>query len=243
MIARRGLATRLPDARPRAELAGAARPSDAAKDVEILVLRHEVAVLRRRNPRPKTDLARPRLLSALSRLLPPRCAGCGWSSPRTLLRWHRQLVARRWTYPRRRPGRPPIPAADAGAGAADGPREPQLGLPTHPGRARRPRPPRGRLDRLDDPARRAGIDPRAATVRTDLATVPARAGPRDPRGRLRPRRHRLPAPAVRPLRDRARPPPGAPRRDHRPPHRRLGDPAGPQPAHGPRRRTPTGSGS
>ena len=93
---------------------------------------------------------------------------------------------------------------------------------------------RSPLHRLDDPEDR-GSRPRPATVRPDLATVPGRAGPRDPRRRLRPRRHRLPAPPLHPRRDRARPPPRAPRRDHRPPHRRLGHPAGPQPAHGPRR--------
>jgi len=65
--------------------------SDAAKDVEILVLRHEVAVLRRTNARPALTWLDRAMLSAL----------------RTLLRWHAQLVARRWTYPRRRPGRRP----------------------------------------------------------------------------------------------------------------------------------------
>ena len=80
--------------------------SDAAKDVEILVLRHEVAVLRRNNPRPRMSWLDRAVLSALSKLLPPHCANCGWC-PRTLLRWHARLVAHRWTYPQRRPGRPP----------------------------------------------------------------------------------------------------------------------------------------
>ena len=70
--------------------------SDAAKDVEILVLRHEVAVLRQRNPRPTLSWVDRALLSALSRLLPVRLRRLRLVSPRTLLRWRTQLVARRW---------------------------------------------------------------------------------------------------------------------------------------------------
>ena len=81
--------------------------SDTAKDAEILTLRHEVAVLRRANPRPPFTWLDRAALSALSRLLPAPLRRLRLVSPRTLLRWHAQPVARRWTYPHRRPGRPP----------------------------------------------------------------------------------------------------------------------------------------
>jgi putative transposase len=82
--------------------------SDAAKDAEILVLRHEVAVLRRTNQRPPLTWVDRAFLSAVARLLPTQLRQLRLASPRTLLRWHTQLVARRWTYPRRHPGRPPV---------------------------------------------------------------------------------------------------------------------------------------
>jgi putative transposase len=84
-----------------------ARPP-RSKELEILVLRHELAILRRQASQPRLTRADRALLAAWSRSLP----GAAWTSfpvkPDTLLRWHRQLVARRWTYAHRKPGRPPL---------------------------------------------------------------------------------------------------------------------------------------
>lgn len=84
---------------------------DNANEIELLVLRHELTVLRRQVGRPRFRPADRAMLAALARLLPKG----RWPSllvrPETVRRWHRAALARRWTYPRRRPGRPPLGSA------------------------------------------------------------------------------------------------------------------------------------
>ena len=82
--------------------------SDTSKDVEILVLRHEIAVLRRQVTRPKPDWADRAAITALARLLPEHLRLHRIATPATLLAWHRRMVRNKWTYPNTT-GRPPVP--------------------------------------------------------------------------------------------------------------------------------------
>src|SRR6266568_2904469 len=82
---------------------------DGSKDLEILVLRHQLRVLRRKNPHLKLRPLDRTLLAAASRVLPRDRWTSFMVTPGTLLRWHRELVRRKWTYGRaQKPGRPPL---------------------------------------------------------------------------------------------------------------------------------------
>ena len=90
------------------ELVGLRFRTPRSKDLEIVVLRHELSILRRQVARPELSDADRVFLAGASRVLPRRHWSDFFVTPETLLRWHRRLVARRWTYRRRGRGRPPI---------------------------------------------------------------------------------------------------------------------------------------
>jgi hypothetical protein len=201
-------------------LLGACGRHQDERDIELLVLRHQVKVLQRQVTRPRLTRLDRVLLAAASRAMPRS----SWSSflvrPETLLRWHRELVRKKWTYRRTgQPGRPPV--------------EPDLrALIVRLGREN----PRSGYQRIRGELRKLGIRISATTVRTillrgGLDPAPRRGGPTwtsvppvtgggDPRDRLLHRRDDRSQDALRPVLHRALDPARAPRRRHRPP--RLG---------------------
>ena len=156
--------------------------SGISKDVEILVLRHEVAVLRRQVARPKPDWADRAIIAALARLLPKRLRLHRIVTPGTMLAWHRRLVKSKWTYPNIT-GRPPIPVEIRELVQAAGQAEPGVGAPAHPRRTPRPWLPHRRRNDPPDPGRYR-TQTRATPGVTGLAAVPGLPGVRDPCVRL-----------------------------------------------------------
>jgi hypothetical protein len=110
------------------------RRAEFAKDVELVLLRHQLSVLARQHQRPRLRPADRAFIAALARLLPHRRQNGLVVTPATLLRWHRELLRRKWTYPQRKRGRPPTGRAWANSWSGSHPKT-RVGLSTDRWRA------------------------------------------------------------------------------------------------------------
>ena len=194
------------------------------KDIELLVLRQELEILRRQVARPRLAKSDRALLAAAACHLPRSSRGVLLVTPRTLLRWHQGLVRWKWRQAPGRPGRPKL-SAEVRELVLRLAREPTLGPSAHLRRAGQDRPPR-LADQHPAAARprEAGAD--AAACRPELARVLANAGGEHRRVRFVHGRERFLAPLLRVVLHRPRQPARLARRLHREPERRVGDAAG-----------------
>jgi hypothetical protein len=157
--------------------------STEAKEVEILVLRHELTVLRRQRPRPRLQPKDRALLAALSRQLPRAHWSVFLVKPDTLLGWHRRMVRRRWIYASAPRGRPPVPDQVQQLIVRLARENPRWGYERVDGELLRLgcRVSASSIRRV---LRAHGLDPAPATRLDELAGVPVSAGRRDPGVRL-----------------------------------------------------------
>jgi hypothetical protein len=153
--------------------------SEASKDAEILVLRHQLLVLRRQVRAPKPSWADRAIICALARRIPRTGRVFLCVTPRTLLRWHADLVRRRWTYPKPELGRPPTRPTIRALVLRLAAENPAWGYRRITGTSR-PGPEGGRGNSLADPAQ-GRHRPGPAPIRAELGPVPAGPGRRDPR--------------------------------------------------------------
>ena len=218
---------------------------DRSKDVEILVLRHQLAVLKRQVPRPRFEPTDRAVLTAFARVLDRDRWSIFLVKPDTIL-----ALA---STPRREPLDLPAsarPAIHRGRNPTDHhpprSRESDLGIPPHPRRTRPTRHHHRRVDGVGDP-QEGGHRPRTRPNGGVVDNVSTRSSRRHRRVRLLHHRHRHAAPLLRLVLHRTRHPPRAPRRHHDQPDRRLDDPSRPELQHGlrtqdsvpdPRRRRP-----
>src|SRR6266511_615588 len=208
---------------------------DGAKDLEILVLRQQLRVLRRKSGRPKFTARDRVLLAAASRVLPRQRWASLLVTPQTLLRWHRTLVRRKWTYGKERtPGRPPIDPQTAELILRMARENSRWGCVRICGELRKLGIRVGATT-IRTLLRQHGLGPAPGPHRTDLGTVPARPSRRDRGLRLPHGGDDLAADPVRLVLHPGEHQAGRGRRRHGPARLELGYPAGQERHDGPER--------